>query len=179
MGNKARKCLEKFGANSEENSGENPGRKFEKFGELSFCNFSDLRTPAKLQPKSPANPLRMRVEVATEIAMIRTTAISNLGHTLSTAGHFPEEIPEKFGKTPETLSQRFLEFPSRVRLGPGKPFNQRHLKIPEHFQNYLPPSTARGVFFFFRSGSGEGLSELVMEFPTVLSVFLKIVCGLD
>ena len=40
--NEAQKILEKLGEDSEENSGENPGRKFEKFGELSFCNFSDL-----------------------------------------------------------------------------------------------------------------------------------------
>ena len=29
--------------NSEQNSGQNSGQKFEKFGELSFCNFSDLK----------------------------------------------------------------------------------------------------------------------------------------
>ena len=33
---------QKFGENSERNSGQNPGQKFEKFGELSFCDFSDL-----------------------------------------------------------------------------------------------------------------------------------------
>ena len=33
----------KFGENSEQYSGQNSGRKFEKFGELLFCNFSDLR----------------------------------------------------------------------------------------------------------------------------------------
>ena len=33
--NEARKLFEKFGENSEQNSGR-------KFGELSFCNFSDL-----------------------------------------------------------------------------------------------------------------------------------------
>ena len=43
------------------------------------------------------------------------------------------------GKTPETLSERFLEFPSRVRLGCPKPYNSRHLGLPEHFQNSLPP----------------------------------------
>ena len=41
--NEARKILKKFGENSERNSGQNPGQKFEKFGELSFCDFSDLR----------------------------------------------------------------------------------------------------------------------------------------
>ena len=30
---------------------------------------------------------------------------------------FLEEIPARFRKDPETLSERFLEFPSRVRLG--------------------------------------------------------------
>ena len=68
------------------------------------------------------------------------------------------------GKTLETLSELFLEFPSRVRLGSSKPYNSRHLKAPERFQNSLPPSTA-GDASFFRSGSGEGLSEPVMEFP--------------
>ena len=42
LGNKAPKILENFGENSEEN----PGRTFEKFGELSFCNFSDLTKAA-------------------------------------------------------------------------------------------------------------------------------------
>ena len=74
------------------------------------------------------------------------------------------------GKTPESLSELFVEFPSRVRLGCPKPYNSRHLKAPEHFQNSLPPSTA-GDASFFRSGSGEGLSEPVMEFPAAL-VFL-------
>ena len=66
-----------------------------------------------------------------------------------------------------------LEFPSRVRLGSPKPFNSRHLRLPEHFQKSLPLSTA-GDASFFRSDSGEGLSEPVMEFPAVLRVFLKM-----
>ena len=40
--NEARKLLKNFGENSEQNSGQNSVQKFEKFGELSFCNFSDL-----------------------------------------------------------------------------------------------------------------------------------------
>ena len=83
---------------------------------------------------------------------------------------FPEEIPEKFRKD---LSERFLEFPSRVRLGYPKPYNSRHLRLPERFQNSLPPSMA-GDASFFRIGSGEGLSELVMEFPAVLGAFLRV-----
>ena len=80
-----------------------------------------------------------------------------LGHTPSTAGTFRKEFRKNSGKTPETLSERFLEFPSRVRLGSPKPYNSRHLKAPEHFQNQY--------------GWGR-LSEPVMEFPAVLGVFL-------
>ena len=94
-----------------------------------------------------------------------------MGHTPSTAGTFRRKFRKNSGKTPETLSKRFLEFPSRVRLGSPKPYNSRHLRLPEHFQNSLPPSTA-GDASFFRIGSGEGVSELVMEFPAVLGVFL-------
>ena len=94
-----------------------------------------------------------------------------MGHTPSTAGTFRKKFRKNSGKTPETLSERFLEFPSRVRLGCPKLYNSRHLRLPEHFQNYLPPNTAGGASFF-RSGSREGLPELVMEFPAVLGAFL-------
>ena len=95
-----------------------------------------------------------------------------MGHTPSTAGTFRKKFRKNSGKTPETLSERFLKFPSRVRLGSPKPYNSWHLRLPEHFQNSLPPSTA-GNASFFRSGSGEGLSEPFMEFPAVLGVFLR------
>ena len=98
---------------------------------------------------------------------------ANLGHTPSAAGTFWKKFRKSSGKTPETLSERFLKFPSRVRLGCPKPYNSRHLRLPEHFQNYLPPSTAGGASFF-RIGSGEGLPEPVMEFPAVLGVVLTI-----
>ena len=69
---------------------------------------------------------------------------------------FPEEIPEEFRKDPGNTF-RFLEFPSRVRLGSPKPYNSRYLRRPEHFQNSLPLSTAGDAFFFrkvvFRRGS--------------------------
>ena len=84
---------------------------------------------------------------------------------------FPEKLRKNSGKTPETLSERFLEFPSRVRLVSPKPYNSRHLRLPEHFQNSLPPSTA-GDASFSEVVSGEGLSEPVMEFPAVLGVSL-------
>ena len=89
----------------------------------------------------------------------------------STAGTFRKKFRKNSGKTPETLSERFLEFLSGVRLGSPKPYKSRHLKAPEHFQNCLPPSTT-GDASFFRSGSREGLSEPVMEFPAVLGVYL-------
>ena len=97
----------------------------------------------------------------------------HLGHTPSTAGTFRKKFRKNSGKTPETLSERFLEFRSRVRLGCPKPYNSGHLRLPERFQNSLPPSTA-GDASFSRISSGEGLSELVMEFPAVLGVFLSI-----
>ena len=102
---------------------------------------------------------------------INTGGGSNLGHTPSTAGTFRKKFRKNSGKTPATLSARFLEFP-RIRLGSPKPYNSGNLKAPEHFQHSLPPSTA-GDESFFRSGCGEGLSEPVMEFPAVLGVLLK------
>ena len=86
---------------------------------------------------------------------------------------FPEGIPGKIPERPRKRSQSFsLEFPSRVRLGPLKPYNSRHSKPPKYVQNWLPSSTA-GDTSFFGNGSGEGLSELAMEFPAVLRAFLK------
>ena len=60
-------------------------------------------------------------------------------HTPSTAGTFRKKCRRNSGKTPETHSELFLEFPSRVRLGSPRPYNSRHLKAPEHFQNSPPP----------------------------------------
>ena len=48
-----------------------------------------------------------------------------LGHIPSTAGTFRKKFRKNSGKTPETLSELFLEFPSRVRLGSPKPYNCR------------------------------------------------------
>ena len=42
-GKRSTKTPRKFRGNSEQNSGQNSGRNFEKFGELSFCTFSDLK----------------------------------------------------------------------------------------------------------------------------------------
>ena len=67
----------------------------------------------------------------------------SMGHTPSTAGTFRKNFRKNSGKTPETLSELFLEFPSRV----PRPCNSRHLKAPEHFQNSLPPRYGWGRFF--------------------------------
>ena len=89
-----------------------------------------------------------------------------------TSRTFRKKFRKNSGRTPEALSERFLEFPSRVRLGCPKPYNSRHLRLPEHFQNSLPPQYGRGRLFFqkwFRRGplgaghgipgSTEGVSE--------------------
>ena len=60
-----------------------------------------------------------------------------MGHTPSTAGTFLKKVRKNSGKTPETLSELFLEFPSRVQLGSPKPYNSRHLKAPELFQKWF------------------------------------------
>ena len=86
---------------------------------------------------------------------------------------FPEEIPEEFRKDPGNALRAFPGIRLKSTAGIPKPYNSRHLRLPEHFQNSLPPSTA-GDASFFRIGSGEGLSEPLMEFPAVLGVFLMI-----
>ena len=110
----------------------------------------------------------MQTSVATSASDIGETLGSLtqktfLGHTPSTAATFRKKFRKDSGKTQETLSERFLGFSSRVRLGCPKPYNSRHLRLPEHFQNSLPPSTARDASFFqkwFRRGplrAGHGI----------------------
>ena len=67
-----------------------------------------------------------------------------MGHTPSTAGTFRKKFRKNFRKTPETLSERFLEFRSRVRLGSPKPYNSRHLRLPE----FSPPPVRLGTPLF-------------------------------
>ena len=78
-----------------------------------------------------------------------------MGHTPSTAGTFRKKFRKNSGKTPETLSERFLEFPSRVRLGCPKPYNSKHFEAPRAFPEFSPPQYGWGRFFFqkwFRRG---------------------------
>ena len=77
---------------------------------------------------------------------------------------FPEEVPERHRKRFRSFSWNSLR---EYGWDAPNPIIRRHLTLPERFQNSLPPSTAGGASFF-RIGSGEGLSELVMEFPAVL-----------
>ena len=97
-----------------------------------------------------------------------------LGHTPSTAGTSRKKFRKNSGKTPETLSERFLEFPSRARLGAPKPYNSRPLRLPEHFQNSLPP-IRRGAPLFSDVVPERASQSWVMEFPAVLRVFLRFV----
>ena len=89
---------------------------------------------------------------------------------LGLSGRNSGKIPERPRKRSQSVSWN-----SRREYGwdAPNPIIQGILRLPEHFQNYLPPSTAGGDASFFRSGSGEGLPEPVMEFPAVLGVFLN------
>ena len=135
---------------------------------VSVMYFFTLRRPNELSKRRCCNVTILGGQMVTSFDLVLD---SLLGHTPSTAGTFRKKFRKNSRKTPETLSERFLEFPSRVRLGCPKPYNSRHLRLPERFQNSLP-STA-GDASFSRIGSGERLSELVMEFPAVLGVFLN------
>ena len=65
------------------------------------------------------------------------------------------------GKTPEMLSERFLEFPSRVRLGSPRFYNSGIWGF-QNISRILSPSVRRvGTPLFSEIGSGEGLSELL------------------
>ena len=87
-----------------------------------------------------------------------------LGHTPSTAGTFRKKFRRK---DPENTLRAFPGIPYSA-AGSPKPYNSRHLRLPKNVQNSLSPR------LFFRNGSGEGLSELVMEFPAVPGVLLNI-----
>ena len=81
----------------------------------------------------------------------------DLGPNPSTAGTFRK----KFGKIPERPRNALRAFPGipleSAAVTP-KPYNSRHLRLPEHFQNSLPLSTA-GDASFFRRGSGEAFQS--------------------
>ena len=94
-----------------------------------------------------------------------------MGHT-QYDWDFLEEIPEKIPERPRNTLRAFPGIPLKSTAGIPNSYHSRHLKAPEHFQNSLPPSTA-GDACFFRSGSGEGLSEPVMEFLALLGFLMS------
>ena len=98
-------------------------------------------------------------------------SLSLLGHAPCTAGTFRKKIQKKSRKDPGNALRAVPGIPLESTAGNPQPYNSRHLRLPEHFRNSLPLSTA-GDASFFRSGSWEGLLEPVMEFPAVLRAFL-------
>ena len=84
------------------------------------------------------------------------------------AGTFRRKFRKNSEKTPETLSEVFLEFPSRVP-------QFKAFEGSRAFPEFSPAQCGWGRASFFGSGSGEGLSEPVMEFPAVLGAFLGVV----
>ena len=110
----------------------------------------------QLWPKEQSARGRTRLRGSEVLGPVRGLGIrplfsAILGYTPSTAGTFRKKFRKNSGKTPETLSKRCLEFPLRVRLGSPKPYDSRHLRLPEHFQNSLPP-VRLGTPLVFRSG---------------------------
>ena len=73
-----------------------------------------------------------------------------MGHSPQYGWDFLDQIRKNAGKTPETLSELSLEFPSRVQLLSPKAYKSRHVRLPEHFQNSFPLSRAGDASFFIR-----------------------------
>ena len=89
---------------------------------------------------------------------------------------FPEEIPERLRKDAGNALRAFPgSFPSRVRLGCPKPYNSRHLRLPEQNSRILSPPVRLGALLFSEvvPERASQLPEPVMEFPAVLGVFLN------
>ena len=80
--------------------------------------------------------------VSSGIATRKPKPAPKLGHTPSTAGTFRRKFRKYSGKNPEMLSELFLDSPRNYGWDPPKPYNSRHLKPPEYFQNWLPSNTA-------------------------------------
>ena len=127
-----------------------------------YCNYWESRT-------RPRNPHYHSPETMSQL--MREGQNARVGHAFSTAGRGGNS-GKILERTRDSLLELILELPSRMQLGFPKPYISNHVKLPKHFQNSLPLSTA-GDASFFRSGSGEGPSELVMELPAVLRVFLR------
>ena len=79
---------------------------------------------------------------------------------LGLSGRNSAKILERLRRRSERFS---WNSPREYGWEPERPYNPKHLKPPDCFQNCRSLSTAGGAASFFRSVSGEGLSELVMD----------------
>ena len=111
----------------------------------------------------PATPFAKSHLRREEQRQIIRRASPMLGHTPSTAGTFRKKFRKNSRKTPETLSERILEFPSRVRLGCPKPYNSMNLRLPEHFQTDYPKGESDAIVLHYRlMVAGKPQPRLVM-----------------
>ena len=85
---------------------------------------------------------------------------------------FPEEIPEKFRKDTGNALRAFPGISLESTAGMPQTLQFKAFEASRAFPEFSPPPSTAGDASFFRIGSGERLSELVMEFPAVLGVFL-------
>ena len=92
-----------------------------------------------------------------------------MGHTPSNSWDFPEEIPEEFRKDPGNALRAFPGIPLEITAGIPQTQKFKAFEAFRAFPEDSPPQYGWDVSFF-RSGSGEGLSEPVTEFPAVLRV---------
>ena len=101
-----------------------------------------------LSNQTASSDIRSHLAPSARAITLMTLAIPpvRLGLSGGNSGKFPEY-------SPEPLSELFLHFPLRVRRGPPKPNNSRHLKYSEH-EDFSPPlGTAGAQLFFQRSVS--------------------------
>ena len=78
---------------------------------------------------------------------------------------FPEEIPENFRKDPGNALRVFPGIPLESTAGIPQALQFKAFEGSRAFPEFSPPQYGWGRFFFFRSGSGEGLS---LENPNLL-----------
>ena len=81
------------------------------------------------------------------------------------------ELPGKFRKDPRNALRAFPGIPLKSTAGIPQALEYKAFEASRAFPEFSPLSTA-GDASFFRSGSGQGPTELVMEFPAV-RVFLN------
>ena len=79
----------------------------------------------------------------------RSRSKDSIGHTPSTAGTFRRKFRKNSRKTPEKLSELFLEFPSRVQLGSPQTLSFKAFDGSRAFpESSPPPQYGRGRLFF-------------------------------